>query len=97
MNIWASMLADLPALGQRQIARFNRVSLSHGCDAEQRLVLLCRVLCHEATVRTTYGGLDADACVALQHLLSLRGGMSSEELERCYGGVRSWRHIASDV
>lgn len=97
MNLWAAMLADLPALGQRQIARFNRVSLPRGCSSEQRLGLLRSALCHQATVRAAYTNLDTDARAALHHLCAIRGGVSPAELQRCYGRVRSWRQIAADL
>ena len=44
MHYWAHMLADLPALGQKLIARRQRVSLPRNCSATERLQRLRRAL-----------------------------------------------------
>jgi hypothetical protein len=66
MNLWARMLAESPALLQRLIARTQRVSLPHGCDATTRSAHLRRALCHQATVRAVYALLEDDVRAALQ-------------------------------
>ena len=40
MNLWVRMLADLPALAQRQIARAQRISLPRACPPATRLARL---------------------------------------------------------
>lgn len=96
MNHWARMLCDLPALGQRTIARAQRVSLPRGCDATTRQHRLRQALCRATTVRATYALLLPEAQQALQHLRSRRGGISPTELTKRYGPVRSWPLLAAD-
>jgi hypothetical protein len=96
MNYWARMLRDLPAIGQRLIARTQRISLPREANAEERHTRLRQALCHAATVRATYLSLDPDAQAALQDLRTRRGGIRPDELERRYGTVRSWRQLAAD-
>src|SRR5690349_6672946 len=96
MNHWAQMLRDLPALGQRLVARAQRISLPRNADADARLVRLRQALCHAATVRATYAALEPAAQAALQELRAPRGGMRLDELERRYGTIRPWRQLAAD-
>src|SRR5438477_3858897 len=96
MNLWASMLAELPALGQRLIARSQRISLPRRCDAATRHTRLHQALCHAAAVRAVYALLPPTAQQALQHLRAARGGIRPSELASLYGAVRSWRELAAD-
>ena len=96
MNHWAQMLTDLPALGQRTIARSQRVSLPRGADAATRCLRLRYALCHAATVRATYALLLPEAQTALQDLRLRRGGICAAELAERYGPVRSWKGLAAD-
>ena len=96
MNHWAKMLAELPALGQRLIARTQRISLPRKANAEVRVERLRTALCRSATVRATYFTLEPDAQAALQQLRSLRGGLSADELAARFGAVRSWSQLAID-
>lgn len=96
MNHWACMLADLPALGQRLIARRQRVSLPRGCTGEQRLQRLRRALCRATAVRAVFATLDDDARNALRELATRRGGVTQAEMTERYGAVRSWRALADD-
>jgi hypothetical protein len=96
MNQWVSMLAELPTLGQRLIARSGRISLPRNADAAVRLQRLRQALCHAATVRVTYAALEPAEQQALQHLRTLRGGIRPGELTRRYGAIRSWRELAAD-
>ncbi|MBK9709805.1 MAG: WYL domain-containing protein [Kouleothrix sp.] len=96
MNHWASMLRDLPAGGQRLIARANRISLPRAAAAEVRLVRLRQALCHAATVRETYLSLDQDVQTALQDLRSQRGGLRATDVQQRYGPIRPWRQLAVD-
>lgn len=97
MNLWARMLADLPALGQRTIARAQRVSLPRGCDSPTRMLRLRQALCHAATVRATYAQLAPEVQAALQDLRSRRGGIAPSELVERYGPVRNWCKLAVDL
>lgn len=97
MNHWAHMLADLPALGQRTLARAQRISLPRRCDAATRLARLRLSLCHAATVRAVYALLPAEAQAALQDLRARRGGIRPAGLAARYGAVRSWPQLAADM
>jgi hypothetical protein len=96
MNLWARMLAELPATGQRVIARTQRISLPRGCDAATRHLRLRQALCHAATVRATYQALEPTVQRALQDLRARRGGMVPDQLMQHYGVVRPWRQLAAD-
>ncbi len=96
MNYWAQMLHDLPALGQRLVARTQRISLPRNAGADVRLARLRQALCHAATVRTIYAALDPIAQAAVQDLRTWRGGIRYDELERRYGSIRTWRQLAAD-
>ena len=79
MNLWARMLAELPALAQRQIARSQRISLPRGCDAASRVLRLRHSLCHAATVRAVYASLPPTTQTALQFLRTCHGGIRPEQ------------------
>ena len=96
MNLWAHMLAELPAAALRAIARAQRISLPRQCDVVTRLARLRQALCHAATVRAVYALLDSPTQAALQQLRSLRGGIGPAELAACYGPIRPWRELAAD-
>ena len=96
MNHWAKMLAELPALGQRLIARTQRISLPRKASAEVRIERLRAALCRSAAVRATYFALDPEAQSALQELRALRGGLSADELAARFGPLRSWSQLAAD-
>src|SRR5262245_33447205 len=96
MNRWALMLHDLPVIGQRLIARTQRISLPRNADAATRLARLRRALCHAATVRVTYAALDLAEQTALQELRTHRGGLRPDQLEQRYGAIRSWRQLSAD-
>ena len=97
MNLWARMLADLPALAQRTIARAQRISLPRRCDRATRLARLRHSLCHAATVRAVYALLPADAQAALQDLRTRRGGIRPADLAARYGPLRTWPRLAADL
>lgn len=96
MNRWALMLQQSPPELQRLIARTQRVSLPHGCDAAERLRRLRRAIFSTAAVRSTYAILDHDARMALETLRCRRGGIGVDELVRQYGPIRSLRQLARD-
>ncbi|MFN8505350.1 WYL domain-containing protein [Kouleothrix sp.] len=97
MNLWVRMLADLPALAQRQIARAQRISLPRACPPATRLARLRFALCHAATVRAVYAALPADAQAALQFLRACRGGIRPDALAARFGPFRSWPLLAADL
>jgi hypothetical protein len=96
MNIWASLLRELPTLAQRQIARHQRISLPRGADAATRHTRLRHALCHAATVRAVYANLPRAAQDALQDLRVRRGGIAPAALIERYGPLRSWSQLALD-
>ncbi len=96
MNLWAKFLAESPATLQRLIARANRISLPRGSGVDVRLDRLRRSLCHARTVQVTYFALPPDAQAALQHVRSCSRGIAPAELERRYGAIRPYSHIAAD-
>jgi hypothetical protein len=96
MNVWASMLAQTPALLQRLIARTQRISLGRGCTAEVRAERLRRALCRQATVRAVYATLNPDERAALHYLRAQRGGLSHAALTARYGAIRPLRAMAAD-
>jgi hypothetical protein len=96
MNVWAQMLAELPATGQRVIARAQRISLPRQCDAATCQLRLRQALCYAATVRAAYALLDRVAQAALHHLCAQRGGIRPATLPAQYGAIRAWRDLAAD-
>jgi hypothetical protein len=96
MNVWAAMLADLPATAQRTIARFQRVSLPRGCAAEERLQRLRAALCRAKTVRAVYFTLNADLRSAIQDLRQHPRGLRPVDVVARYGALRPWSQLAAD-
>jgi hypothetical protein len=96
MNHWAQMLRDLPAIGQRLVARTQRISLPRNAGTDVRLARLRQALCHAATVRAIYWALDPAEQAALQDLRALRGGIRLDDLAQRYGALRGWRQLAAD-
>ncbi|MGQ9549757.1 MAG: helix-turn-helix transcriptional regulator [Roseiflexus sp.] len=91
------LLRESPAELQRLIARVYRVSLPHGCDADERACRLRRALCSAAAVREVYRSLDAETRAALEDLRTRRGVISDRDLTSRYGSIRSYRQIAGDL
>jgi hypothetical protein len=96
MNRWAQMLADIPVLLQRMIARHSRISLPRACSAPDRHTRLRAALCHAATVRATYTTLDDITKAALHDLQTHKRGIAPQDLVSTYGAVRSWTQLAAD-
>lgn len=69
------MLAELSVLGQRLVARHQRISLPRDCSADVRHARLRHALCHAATVRSSYLMLDETTQLALQELRARRRGI----------------------
>jgi hypothetical protein len=96
MNIWAAMLADLPATAQRTIARFQRVSLPRNCPPDERMRRLRTALCRAKTVRAVYFSLDEPTRAAIQDLRQRPRGLRPEDVTARYGSLRSWTELAAD-
>jgi hypothetical protein len=96
MLTWFKMLRDAPAMQQRLIARFNRISLPRTCSADVRLERLRESLIHKRTVQVTYFSLDTATRAAIQDLRDRPRGISLSDLEAHYGPVRSWQDWNND-
>jgi hypothetical protein len=96
MNHWAGYLAALPAVQQRAIARFHRISLPRRADADVIALRLRQALCHASTVRVAYAALDADIRAALDDIRSRHRGIAAAELLARYGAIRPLRELRAD-
>lgn len=96
MNHWAMMLADAPAALQLLIARRQRISLPRGADANARVQRVRQALCRSTAVRAVYESLEAPVQAAVQDMSRCLRGISSTELARRYGAIRSWRALSLD-
>jgi len=71
MLTWFKMLRDAPAMQQRLIARFNRISLPRTCSADVRLERLRESLIHKRTVQAW--GMQNAEC-RMQNAGQMRNG-----------------------